>query len=297
VGQALYARYPVIGKQPPPRFLHFDGRRIELPDASVDRILVHDVFHHLLNPDEVLAEMFRVLKRDGIAGFSEPGPHHSLAPGAQYAMRQFKVLEDNVDIHRIWASAQRAGFARVRLAVVSAEPFIVTLPEFDDYLAGGKLNERFAQLTRVQMQARRLFFLHKTAQAPTYDSRSAAGLAGTLQVQLAATRVRQGESLSARVVVTNSGKAVWLPHSAHSGGVTLSCRMLDASGKAIEGRRFQLTPGDGRPIAPGEAVTVEARITAPARGRYLLEFDLVSQATAWFSQLGSQAVRVDIEVT
>ncbi|HEV3009743.1 MAG TPA: class I SAM-dependent methyltransferase, partial [Burkholderiales bacterium] len=77
IGEALYARQPVIGKRPPPRFLHYDGRRIGLPDASVDRILCLDTFHHLLNPDEVLREMARILKPGGIAGFSEPGPRHS----------------------------------------------------------------------------------------------------------------------------------------------------------------------------------------------------------------------------
>jgi 2-polyprenyl-3-methyl-5-hydroxy-6-metoxy-1,4-benzoquinol methylase len=92
LGQELYARLPVIGKHPPPRFLAFDGHRIGLADASVDRILCLDTFHHLLNPDEVLREMSRILRVGGIAGFSEPGPHHSRSPGSQFEMRNFRVL-------------------------------------------------------------------------------------------------------------------------------------------------------------------------------------------------------------
>jgi 2-polyprenyl-3-methyl-5-hydroxy-6-metoxy-1,4-benzoquinol methylase len=174
IGQALYARLPIIGEKPPPRFLHFDGHRIELADASVDRILCLDVFHHLPNPDEVLAEMSRILKPGGIAGFSEPGPNHSRSPGAQFEMRYFKVLEDDVEIHRIWDSARQAGFTRLRLAVVSSQPFMLTLPDFEDYLSGGKPNERFAEITRSEMQERRMFFLQKSSQPPVSDSRSRA---------------------------------------------------------------------------------------------------------------------------
>src|SRR5205823_2678636 len=54
IGRQLYARNPVFGEKPPPRFLAFDGRRFELPDESVDRIVCYDAFHHVPNPEEVL---------------------------------------------------------------------------------------------------------------------------------------------------------------------------------------------------------------------------------------------------
>lgn len=44
-----------------------------LPDQSVDVILLYDVFHELEDPDAVLAELARVLKREGILSFSD---HH-----------------------------------------------------------------------------------------------------------------------------------------------------------------------------------------------------------------------------
>src|SRR5437879_5980673 len=46
-GQELYARQPLIGDRPAPRFLQFDGKRIDVEDASVDRILCLDAFHHV----------------------------------------------------------------------------------------------------------------------------------------------------------------------------------------------------------------------------------------------------------
>jgi ubiquinone/menaquinone biosynthesis C-methylase UbiE len=45
----------------------------ELADASVDSILLHDTFHILRNPREVLAELHRVLKKEGVLSFSD---HH-----------------------------------------------------------------------------------------------------------------------------------------------------------------------------------------------------------------------------
>jgi ubiquinone/menaquinone biosynthesis C-methylase UbiE len=44
-----------------------------LSDASIDVVLLYDVFHHLKNPDDVLKELRRVLKPDGILSMSD---HH-----------------------------------------------------------------------------------------------------------------------------------------------------------------------------------------------------------------------------
>ncbi len=49
------------------------GCRTGLPDNSVDTVLLYDVFHNLVCPDEVLREIHRVLKDDGTLSFSD---HH-----------------------------------------------------------------------------------------------------------------------------------------------------------------------------------------------------------------------------
>jgi len=45
-----------------PRFVGYDGHHIGLPDASVDRAVMFDAFHHVPNQEEVLAELVRVLR-------------------------------------------------------------------------------------------------------------------------------------------------------------------------------------------------------------------------------------------
>jgi ubiquinone/menaquinone biosynthesis C-methylase UbiE len=47
-----------------------------LPDGSIDVILLFDVLHHLKKPDEVLAELRRILKSGGILSVSD---HHMAA--------------------------------------------------------------------------------------------------------------------------------------------------------------------------------------------------------------------------
>jgi ubiquinone/menaquinone biosynthesis C-methylase UbiE len=49
------------------------GCETGLPDGSVDRVLLYDVFHDLTEPDSVLTELHRVLKSDGLLSFSD---HH-----------------------------------------------------------------------------------------------------------------------------------------------------------------------------------------------------------------------------
>jgi len=45
----------------------------ELPNESIDVVLLFDTFHGLSKPDEILAELHRVLKLDGILSFND---HH-----------------------------------------------------------------------------------------------------------------------------------------------------------------------------------------------------------------------------
>lgn len=44
-----------------------------LPDASIDVVLLYDVFHQIKNSDDVLKELHRVLKPEGILSMSD---HH-----------------------------------------------------------------------------------------------------------------------------------------------------------------------------------------------------------------------------
>lgn len=297
LGQDMLAKHPVIGNQPTPQFLLFDGYHINLPDKSVDRISCFDAFHHVPNPEQVLRELFRVLKDDGIAGFSEPGPNHSKAPQSQYEMRTYRTIENDINIQEIWSAAQKIGFNSVELSVFNPNSFRLSLEDFEKFLKGQESNNYLEQ-TRSFLQENRMFFLFK-GDPNSVDSRQRLALVANLQVNCFNRQVSASVPLEMQVVVTNTSRATWLPSSTQLGGVLLGAHLLDESGSTLnhDYLRYPLTTEPERLIQPGETVAFKMQVSTPPPGKYTLEFDLVSERVTWFGSNSSQTVRIDIEVT
>jgi SAM-dependent methyltransferase len=135
LGRRRYEEQPVFGTQPAPEFSVFDGHRMDLPDESVDRVLCFDALHHVANMSEVLAEMGRVLRPGGVAGFSEPGPNHSKDPQSQHEMRRYGVPERDLVLEDVWDWAAAAGFADLSVALFAPAPQWVSFQTFSDFLA------------------------------------------------------------------------------------------------------------------------------------------------------------------
>jgi SAM-dependent methyltransferase len=117
---ALEIGRELMGKQTtdfehPVEFLCFDGTTVDLADASIDGVCCISAFHHVPNPDHIIREFARVLRPWGVVGMSEPGPNHSKTPQSQEEMRNHAVVENDVDIHQIWAVGQQAGFTSLEL--------------------------------------------------------------------------------------------------------------------------------------------------------------------------------------
>ncbi len=297
IARELYERVPVIGNRPVPEFLEFDGRHIELPDASVDRILSFDAFHHVPNPDTVLGELGRVLKPGGIAAFTEPGALHSRAPMSQFEMRTYGVVENDIDVHSIWRMAQQYGFKELRMALFQGPPFYVSLAEYADFLAGGQTTERWLTSTRIFLRHVRSFLLLKEGIAQI-DSRGVDGLACEVQATLATDRTIEHVPLVVDVVVTNAGRARWLSSDAEYGGVNLGAHLYDGTGRMLD-FDFALEPLSDVPcdFEPGE--TRRRRLTLPPlpAGHYEIEFDCVASRVTWFAQVGSRPAMIAIVVS
>jgi SAM-dependent methyltransferase len=296
IARELYERQPIIGERPQPRFMTFDGRRIDLPDGSVDRILSFHAFHHVPEPDAMLQEFGRLLKPGGVAGFVEPGSTHSHDPQSQFEMRAHGVVENDVDVHEIWRTARECGFADMKLAVHHTPPFHASLNEWEDFLADSGAGERWVNSTRAFLRHVRTFFLFKEG-AERLDSRAAGALACTLEAALVSRPALEREPMLVDVTVRNRGAAVWLRPEAEYGGVALGAHLYHASGKllAFDFHRQHLTE-PSREIAPGE--TVSCRLTLPPQpaGKYVVELDCVSSNVIWFSQVGSQPARIAIDI-
>ena len=295
IARELYARQPVLGDQPLPSFLEFDGRRIELPDASVDRIVCFDAFHHAPNPRAVIREFARILVDGGIAGFAEPGPRHAEAPRSQFESQTYGVVERDVDVHDLWRAAQACGFGDIRMCVFHGLPHHVSLQEYEELLAGGPSQEDWLVSTRKFLRHVRSFILVK-AGAGRADSRTSDGLACEVRAKLAAPAVA-GQPVLVDAIVRNTGVAAWLPSDAPLGGVGLGTHLYDAAGTLVS-FDFHCEPliDPAREILPGE--TLRCRVTLPplAAGGYRLELDCVASHVTWFALVGSRPATLELDV-
>ncbi|WP_255375793.1 class I SAM-dependent methyltransferase [Saccharomonospora sp. CUA-673] len=237
LGRHLYERAPVLGERPEPEFLVFDGHRIDLPDASVDRILSYDALHHVPNPDDVIAEFARVLRPGGIAAFSEPGATHSLQPQSQYEMRHFGVLENDVIIEDVWQRAQDRGFTEIRLCLLDSSPQWVDLPTFQDVRAGREDPSVFPEPARAAIGDRRMFTLRR-AGTETPDSRIADGLTAALSLDdVTVERAGDGVVVSGTCRAVNTGTRHWLPSDSPHGPVFLAPASFSPTGPSATGSR------------------------------------------------------------
>jgi 2-polyprenyl-3-methyl-5-hydroxy-6-metoxy-1,4-benzoquinol methylase len=295
IARELYARQPVLGDQPAPEFLEFDGRRIALPDGSVDRIVCFDAFHHAPNPHAVIREFARILADGGIAGFAEPGPRHAEAPRSQFESHTYGVVERDVDVHDLWRTAKGSGFSDLRMCVFHGPPHHVSLQEYEDLVTGGPAQEAWLGSTRKFLRHVRSFCLVKAGTGRA-DSRTVAGLACDVRASVAIAAGVEGR-IVLDAIVTNTGAATWLASDAPRGGVALGTHLYDGSGGLVS-FDFHCEPltDPPREIGPGE--TVRRRVTLPpiAPGRYRLELDCVAAHVTWFAQAGSRPAALTVEV-
>jgi SAM-dependent methyltransferase len=299
IGQDRYARHPPFGEQPAPEFLLYDGYRLPLADASIDRILCYDAFHHVPNPEHLIGEMARVLRSDGVAGFAEPGPDHSTCAESQMEMETHGVLENDIVVEDIWRRAQEVGFKRLEISALSL-PGRLGLPDYDRFVSGpSPLDGQVVDSLRNAARSARMFFLGKE-ERPAPDSRNAEGLTAGLEVTLLhGTSYPSGGSIEAAVRVRNTSASVWLPTTARLGAVHLGAHLFDLTQRRPDHDYFRttLTPGEGVPVRPGDEVVFDTRIPCPPPGTYELEFDLVSEHVTWFSafeKAGTRKFRIEV---
>lgn len=110
-------------------------------------------------------------------------------------------------------------------------------------------------------------------------------------------KLKVNESIVLDVTVKNLGDAAW-PYRGGpgaAGGVLLSYHWMQPGSTVplVDGIRTNL-PSD---LAPGASVALRSTVKAPDKpGSYVLEFDMVQEAVAWFKDRGSKPVRFDVTV-
>jgi SAM-dependent methyltransferase len=276
-----------------PRFLLFDGRRIDLPDGSVDRVVCFESLHHVPNVDEVLAELYRILVPGGIAGFAEPGDRHSEAPFSQAEMLNYDVLELDVFVEEIWKTAKSLGFTDIRFRLFSFPTADFSLEERSAIIEG-RIPEPLVTHVAESMKSWSIFFLHKGQ--PVLDSRGVAGLRGNLEIIGGPATVPAGEPFAVEVRCSNTGDAAWLGAEAVKGmgSVRVGPHLYDGGMRLLnfEMRRTILPER----VAPGDSVDATVAIGPLAPGEYVLTFDLVAEFVTWFEARGFVPPKLRVSV-
>ena len=259
IGKLSFQRSPQFGLARVPEFMIFDGTHIDLDDDSIDAVVCFDAFHHVPNPQTVLAEMARVLVPGGRAGFSEPGPRHSLLPQSQFEMRNFGVLENNVVMDDIATWANKSGFDDIQMAIFDANTFWCSLPDFESFLQGRPSS--LPDHLRISLRNRRMFVLKKTGEVLP-DSRDGSRLRCDLDMtELNVDRAGLPDRLVVTGVchATNTGTSLWLASEAKIGGVRLGRR--NGPGQVTRDLDRFAVPGEG--VAPGDSRTFPSRWKYP----------------------------------
>lgn len=278
-----------------PEFLAYDGRRLPLPDASVDRIVSFDGFHHVPNPAEVLRELARVLRPGGRAVFAEPGEGHAHTDASRVETEKAGVLENELDIATFTRSAEQAGFTSVRLKPY-ADPGAIRLAP-DDYLRLQAGDDARFPMEALRDSLKRFFLFVLTKGEERFDSRAPNLLRAAIVTDAAGPLRGPGRSsVSVSVTVRNVGDTLWLHEPNALGGyVLLAGHLHSTRGDRVVRGAFR-TPLP-HPVAPGDSVDLRVAVPLPAEvGRYVVELDLVDENVAWFGQTGSSTTRLDIEV-
>lgn len=294
IGQDLKNMHKVFGTQPEHTFLHFNGRKIDLPDETVDRIFCLDAFHHVVNQGEILSEMGRILKNGGIAGFSEPGPLHSKSPMSQFEMRTFRVVENDIFIEEIFEKSKKFGFTEIRVSISSIYPFIVSLEEFNSFLKNKTLISEYLSRTNHRMTNFPIFFLYK-GKVKSTDSRDGDGLVASITTDSRDISVEEQESVQIRINVKNLSNKIWLPSGDKSGSVNVGAFLftLHDDGSVLKSQEFRFSLSE-KMVHPDQMIITDVCIPELKIGHYRLEIDLVSENICWFQFNGSDKLVVDI---
>jgi hypothetical protein len=107
-------------------------------------------------------------------------------------------------------------------------------------------------------------------------------------------RLAPNELIHTPVTVRNAGLVAWRSDGVRP--IRLAYHWLDAQTRLVVRYNGHRTPLP-QPVAPGESARFDALVQAPEQpGRYLLIWDMVSEASGWFSERGTPVIELPVTV-
>jgi SAM-dependent methyltransferase len=291
IGRALFERDSTTDWTLRPEFSRYDGRTLPLADSTVDAIVLYDVFHHLPNPEDVLREMRRVLRADGIVGMSEPGRGHAASAPSRSESTSTGVLESELVIEDIADAARRCGFAASRVVIAGNAPIMeVDASGLRAFMGGRGFSRYWADLC-ASLDSH--YYVLLFAGDPTPTTRRPKHLKAVIDEADDRTmlRVRRGESTLVHLAIRNVGDTRWLTAPNEAGWTRLGGHLYT---RAPEQRLVDydwFRHALPHPVAPDQRVSLSVQLPPIAdAGAYVIAIDLVAEGLTWFADRESSAL-------
>jgi SAM-dependent methyltransferase len=295
IGRRIFEQDPHTNWTLEPQFLPYDGWTLPLADASVDRIVLYDAYHHLPNPGHLMREMRRVLRADGIVGMSEPGHGHAASAPSVAEAAATGVLENELVVEDIGELALASGFAAVRVVVAGRTPFEIDAADLRAFTRGRGFARYWKSLC-AGLDGHHYLMLFAGSPVPT-TARPKLLRAALRPASL--PKVRRGERARFAIDVHNQGDTAWLAREGVPGWTRLGAHLYREHGAVRElvdfdWVRVQLASD----VAPDRSVRISVPLPPiEMAGTYVIVFDLVIEGITWFADRGSMPLSVPSRVT
>jgi SAM-dependent methyltransferase len=297
IGRKLFEADPRTRWDLRPAFSVYDGRALPLPDASVDRIVLYDAYHHLPNTRHLVAEFRRVLRADGLLAMSEPGRGHT-ASASSHAEAATGVLENELVLEDIADLALGAGFAAARVVVAANRP----LAEVDALrlraFMGGVGFARYWKNLCAELDGHHYLVLFAGDPAITTRRPKHLKAVVTTASPQHTLDAAPGHSQSLAIDLYNAGDTTWLHRENEPGWTRLGAHLYRANAaRTLVDYDWMRRPLP-RNVLPEEGIRLEVSLPAIGQpGEYDIVFDLVVEGMTWFAERGSVPLVVRCRVS
>jgi SAM-dependent methyltransferase len=291
IGRTMFERDPQTNWSLEPAFLPYDGQTLPVADASVDRIVLYDAFHHIPNPERLLREMRRVLKPNGIVGMSEPGRGHATSPPSVAETAATGVLEQELVLEDIAEQAIAAGFAAAHVIADTQAPLVELDARQLRRFMGGRGFAHYWRNLCAELDGHHYILLFAGDPQPT--TARPKRLRAVIAADQLSVNMRAGQPRRLTIDLYNAGDTTWL-HQPNQPGWTRLGAHLHRSGPARPLVDFDWVraPLPMDVLAEGRVrIAVELPPIAED-GDYLVVFDLVIEGSAWFAERGSLTLEI-----
>jgi SAM-dependent methyltransferase len=294
MGRALFERDPHTNWSLEPAFVTYDGHTIPVPDATIDRVVLYDAYHHLPNPRQVLREIRRVLTVDGVVAMSEPGRGHT-ASASSHAEAATGVLEMELALEDLAALALDSGFTAAHVVVATNR----ALAEIDagDLRAfmGGRGFARYWKSLCAELDGHHYVLLYAGNATPATDRPKQ--LKAVIRNRDPRVIVRRGQPGQLPLRIYNAGDTIWR-HEPGPGWTRLGAHLYrrDPARTVVDFDWLRLPLATS--VQPEQAVDVRAMLPPiDEPGEYEIAFDLVVEGQTWFADRGSMPLVVQYLVS